>query len=123
MNKYELEKRFIKYAANILVLTKDIPPGYARDYFRDQLFRSGVSSSLNFAESMSAESLKDFIHKLNIALKELRESYCCIRIMLESGMLRKTELIDWLLEESDELISILVSSVQTSRRKLQKDSR
>ena len=117
MNKAELEERLIDFSVLIIKLTSNLPTTKTGKYLSGQLIRSGTSPALNYGESRSAESLKDFIHKLQIVLKELRESYVCLRIIAKSNLTKDKELIDYSLNECNELISIFVKSVQTANKK------
>ena len=109
MKRFQLEDRIINFAVSVVELCRQMKHGVGAKYFADQLLRSACSSALNYSEAQAAESKRDFIHKLSIVLKELRETHTCLRI------LTKLNLIDneYLTKECNELISILVKSVQT----------
>lgn len=120
MNKAELEERLIDFSVQIIELTNDLPLSKAGKHLSGQLIRSGTAPALNYGESRSAESLKDFIHKLQIVLKELRESYVCLRIIEKSNLSKNEVLLDNAINECNELISIFVRSVQTANSKRRK---
>ena len=82
-----------------------------------QLLRSGTSVGANVREGLYAQSKKDFISKMNIALKELVESRMWLRIIILGKYLPKDRL-DPLLVELDELVKIFHSSVSTARRNI-----
>jgi len=107
MNKNEVEERLIDYAVNIIKLIKYMPTDLAGKTLSNQLIRSGTSPALNYGEAQSAESKKDFIHKIKIVLKKLRESYVSLKIILRSELINN-RLLDFLLTETNELISIFV---------------
>ena len=114
----ELEDRITKFAARCVKVCEALPVkriGSAN--FSDQLFRSSTSVAANYAEATQAESRKDFVHKLKIALKELTESRTWLKIIAEAGYVGKSSLAA-LIGESDELMRILSSSVITARRGL-----
>ena len=114
----ELEDRITKFAARCVKVCEALPVkriGSAN--FSDQLFRSSTSVAANYAEATQAESRKDFVHKLKIALKELTESRTWLKIIAEAGYVGKSSL-SALIGESDELMRILSSSVITARRGL-----
>ena len=114
----ELEDRVTKFAARCVKVCEALPVkriGSAN--FSDQLFRSSTSVAANYAEATQAESRKDFVHKLKIALKELTESRTWLKIIAEAGYVGKSSLTS-LIGESDELMRILSSSVITARRGL-----
>lgn len=86
-----------------------------------QLIRSGTAPALHYGESQSAESPKDFIHKVRLALKELKESRANIRMIKGSGLMPKDDkAMDWLLTECMELIRILAKSVATAKKNQEK---
>ena len=80
-----------------------------------QLLRSGTSPALNYAEAQGAESIKDFIHKLQLVLKELRETYVNLKIIDRSNLCKSDSQLVMTLKENDELIAIMVKSVKTSK--------
>lgn len=86
LRKYDLEERLIDFAVMIIDLEEGLPSTKAANHLGGQLLRSGTSPALNYGEAQAAESKKDFVHKIKIVLKELRESHICIRIMEKKGM-------------------------------------
>lgn len=86
-----------------------------------QLIRSGTSPALNYGEGQSAESRKDFIHKLKVVLKELRESHINLKIIDKGGILPRDNQVLFGIKESDELVAIFVTSIATARRNLNKE--
>jgi four helix bundle protein len=77
------------------------------------LLRSGTSPALNYGEAQSAESRDDFIHKIRICLKELRETYVCLRLIAKKDWFKDGKL-EPLLIESNELLSIFVVTTKTA---------
>ena len=117
MTKAQLEDRLIEFAVLIIRITNELPQNKASNQLGGQLLRSGTSPALNYGEARSAESLKDFIHKMQLVLKELRESYVCLRIIHLSNLHRKENCIIEAKSECNELISIFVKSVQTATKR------
>ena len=76
-----------------------------------QLLRSGTSIGANVREAQSAQSDKDFIHKLEIALKEARESQYWLEILIETELVKKQK-FEPLLQEANEIGKILVASTK-----------
>jgi len=116
---FDLEERMANYSALVLSFCDSIQKTYAGSTIANQLTRSGLSVALNYAEAQSAESRKDFVHKMKISLKESRESYMCLRIISKSTMRKSEEMLSSLLQETNELISILVKSIDTAKRNLE----
>jgi four helix bundle protein len=122
VRKYDLEERLLEYAAAILRLCDRLPRSVAGAYVAGQLVRSGVSPLYNHGEAESAESSKDFIHKLKICLKELRESYRALRLIRLSGLIDDAESVGTLLSETDELIRIFVASIRTAQSNMTREA-
>jgi four helix bundle protein len=114
MNRYELEERLIDFAVLIYRITEQFPGSKEGIYYKDQIIRSSASSALNYGEAMSAESGKDFLHKVRIVLKELRETFVALRIIDRIQLLKSENELAKVIKENNELISIFVKTVQTS---------
>ncbi len=115
MDKFKLEERLIDFAANIILFTNHVDKSYAGNHLVGQIVSSSTSPALNYGEAQSAESKKDFIHKMGICLKELRETFNCLKIIERANLTSNTELINKLKIEVNELISIFVSSIKTAK--------
>ena len=114
---YDLEDRLIDYAVRIIRLTEALPNTKAGTHVAGQILRSGTSPAPNYGEAQSAESAADFIHKLKIALKELRETLIWLKIISRASMIKSTASLAPLLQETDELIAILYASVKTAGKR------
>lgn len=112
--KYDLEERLIDFAVAVIKFVENIPGSKSGSHLSGQLLRSGTSPSLNYGEAKSGESRNDFIHKMKICLKELRETHNCLRIMHRAKIYRSEEEVLELIEESNELICIFVKSIVTA---------
>ncbi len=113
--RFDLQDRLIDFAVRIIRLSEALPESKAGQHVGFQILRSGTSPASNYGEAQSAESRADFIHKLKIALKELRETEVWLKVIIKAEMIQSSEKVVSLLKETDELISILFSSVQTAR--------
>ncbi|WP_299366471.1 four helix bundle protein [Winogradskyella sp.] len=118
MKANELEERLVQFSIDIILLTKTIDKSFASEHLAKQLIRSAMSSALNYGEARSGESTRDFLHKMKICLKELRESYINLKIQKGSQTISDLNKLEELLKENDELISIFVSSIKTASNKL-----
>ena len=74
MSKYDLEDRLVQFAVSVMRLAEMLPKTKIGIHLSDQMIRSSSSATLNYGEAQSAESRKDFIHKMKVVLKELRET-------------------------------------------------
>ena len=118
MNKrrvYDLEDRLIDFAVGIIKLAESLPKTRSGNHIAGQILRSGTSPAPNYGEAHSAESNQDFIHKMKVCLKELRETRVWL-IMITKAMLKPETEIDLLLKENVELISIFAASIKTARK-------
>ena len=114
--KFDLQDRLIDYAVRDRQTFRSDPESKAGKHVCLQVLRSGTSPAPNYGEAQSAESRADFIHKLKIALKELRETEIWLKIIVRAKLVKSPEQLMPLLEETDELISILFKSVETANK-------
>ena len=114
--KYDLEKRLIDFAVRVIDLVETLPNTRAGNHVAGQLVRCGTSPAPNYGEAQSAESRSDFIHKIKIVLKELRETRVWLLIIHRKRMTRSAGQTDSLIAECNELISIFVASEKTAQR-------
>jgi four helix bundle protein len=114
--KFDLEDRLVAFAVKISALVESLPTTISARNISGQLIRSGTAPALNYGEAKSAESSNDFIHKMKIVLKELRESYIALKILSQINIPEPDNIINDCLVECNELISIFVKSIQTAER-------
>ncbi|MCC6463639.1 MAG: four helix bundle protein [Saprospiraceae bacterium] len=114
--KFDLEDRLIEFAVRIIDAAEVLPKTFVCKHLGNQIVRSGTAPALNYAEAQSAESKPDFVHKMKICLKELRETAVCLKIIQRKEYF-KGERLDPLLKENNELISIFVKSIKTAKEK------
>jgi len=114
--KYNLDKRLIDFAVRVINVVEALPNTRAGNHIAGQLVRCGTSPAPNYGEAQSAESRNDFIHKIKIVLKELRETKVWLKIIQLKSLLKSTREIELLIAERDELISIFVTSVRTAEK-------
>jgi four helix bundle protein len=117
---YDLEERLLEYAA-VVRLEKDIEESRAGNHIGGQLLRSGTSPYLHHGEAEAAESPKDFVHKLGVCLKELRETKRALRLVARVPLVVPPSKADRLLAETEELIKIFYASIRTANRRLARE--
>jgi four helix bundle protein len=113
---FDLEERLLHYAARVIRLSSRLPRTRTGNHIANQFLRSGTSPLGNHAEAQAAESPADFIHKLRVCLKELRESHRWLRLIHYVPMIKNPKRIEPLIDETDQLIRIFVTSVETAER-------
>ncbi|MCB0280616.1 MAG: four helix bundle protein [Calditrichaeota bacterium] len=104
-----LEKRFVQLSSRVIKNTEFIKRNFAGITLKQQLTRSIISVALNYSEAKSAESSKDYVHKISISLKELKESRTAIEILIESNLV-SFKLFETEQNEINELLAILYAS-------------
>ena len=115
MKPDDLSERLLELAVRVGKVVDALPETRLGKHIAGQLVRSGTSPAPNYEEACAAESRRDFIHKVRIALKELRETRCWIKIIMRSDLLPATRMNE-LAIETDELCRILGQSLVTARR-------
>lgn len=114
-HKYDLEERLLEYSVKIIRIVEQLPSTRVGNHVAGQLLRSGTSPYPNHGEAQAAESPNDFIHKLRISLKELRETKRWLKLIQRIPLIEPTEKLDSILKETEELIRIFVSSIKTAK--------
>lgn len=113
MKPPELEDRLIDFAVRVVTVVEALPRTKAGNHVAGQLIRSGTAPAPNYGEARAAESRKDFIHKLKVSLKELRETLIWLQIIKRKPLVDPRKMAD-IIVECDELISIFVKSIKTA---------
>ena len=121
MKKFDLEDRLIDFTIRISNVVDEIDNSRLGIYIAGQLIRSGSSPALNYGEAQSAESRKDFVHKLKIILQELKESRTCLKIIERKPLILNTKKLTEILKETEELIAIIFRSIETTKSNMQKN--
>ncbi len=112
--EFDLEERLVDFAVLIIALAESLPSSKTGSHIAGQLVRSGTSPALNYGEVQSAESRSDFIHKMKIVLKELRETSISLKIVKRTGLAESTGKLTSTTNECHELIAIFAKSLQTA---------
>lgn len=116
--KYDLEDRLVLFAANVIKFCNTVPNDFAGSHLKGQLIRSACSPALNYGEAQSAESKKDFLHKMSICLKELKESRTCLKI-LDKVQYGDPDQRIIIFRECQELIAIFASIIINTKKNMQ----
>ena len=116
--KYDLEERLIEFSSSVIDVAERIGHSSTALILAKQLTRSGISPSLNYGEAQGAESREDFIHKMKICLKELRETLVCLKIISKRKLSKDESMLSGVMKENNELIAIFVKSIETAQKSL-----
>jgi four helix bundle protein len=113
--RFDLEERLLEFSARIIRLVDALSNTRAGNHVAGQLLRSGTSPYGNHGEVEAAESRKDFVHKLKVCLKELKETRRWLRLIERSRMIPEKSLAP-ILTETEELIRIFFTSIRTAEQ-------
>ncbi|MCC7466598.1 MAG: four helix bundle protein [Saprospiraceae bacterium] len=108
-----LEERLITFATRILDLAENLPNTAVGRHLGGQLLRSGTSPALNYGEAQATESKADFVHKMKVCLKELRETHVSLKIISRRNWFTEERLCP-IMTENNKLISIFMASIKTA---------
>ena len=114
--KYDLEDRFVDYTCRMIDVVEALPNTRAGNYIAGQLVRSCHSPTFNYGEAQAAESRNDFIHKMGIILKELKECRTALKIIIKKLMIKPVLKLDPIYKETEELIAIIGKSISTAQK-------
>lgn len=117
MTRFQLQDRLIDFSVLAIAIVDGLISSKAGNHLGGQLVRSATSCPLNYGEAQSAESSKDFVHKMSVVLKELRETWVCLEIIRKAKLFPNTNELANICKENNELISIFVKSIETSKKK------
>ncbi len=112
--KYNLEERLLAFSVMVIQTVEGLPNTRVGNHIAGQLIRSGTSPFANHGEAQAAESQKDFIHKLRICLKELRETKRWLELIEKAQLLKEKPKLVEMIQENEELIKIFVASIKTA---------
>lgn len=104
--KFDLEDRFVDFACRMIDVVETLPNTRAGNYIAGQLIRSCHSPTFNYGEVQGAESRNDFIHKMGVVLKELKECRTALKIVIKKEMIKSVSKLDSIFKETEELIAI-----------------
>ncbi len=110
----DLAERLLDFAARVGKIVDALPESRLGRHIAGQLVRSGTSPAPNYTEACGAESRREFVYELSIALKELRESRCWIQLIFKAELLPEQRLSE-ILDECEQLCAIVAKSIVTAK--------
>ena len=119
---FDLEERLIDFAVRIIRIAESLPKTKVGNHISGQLIRCGTSPAPNYGEAQSAESRSDFIHKIKICLKELRETKVWLIMIIRANLIKPKTKLEPDIIENDELISIFMASIKTAKQNKRRPS-
>ena len=114
--KFDLEDRFVDYTCKMIDVVEALPNTRSGNYIAGQLIRSCHSPTFNYSEVQAAESSKDFVHKMSVVLKELKECRTALKIIRQKELIKPISKLEDVYNETEELIAIIAKSITTAKR-------
>ncbi len=120
---FDLEDRLVDCTCRMIDIVEALPKSRAGNYIAGQLIRSGHSPAFNYGEVQAAESRKDFIHKMGVVLKELKECRTALKIICGKELIKPASKLSDIFKETEELIAIIGKGISTAKRNKTIDSK
>ncbi len=118
--KFDLVERLTDFSVAVIGIAENLPNTRAGNYLAGQMIASGTSPALHYGEAQDAESNQDFIHKIKVVLKELRETSIALNIINKLKISKDQDSLSVIRDENNQLISIFVTTVKTARSRNKK---
>ena len=112
---YDLEQRLVDYTCRMIDVVEALPMTRACNYIAGQLIRSFHSPAFNYGEAQGAESPRDFVHKMGVIVKELKECRVALKIIKKKEMIKPEKKLEGVCKETEELIAIVAKSIITAK--------
>jgi four helix bundle protein len=116
--EFDLENRFVEYTCRMIDVVEALPKTRTGNYIAGQLIKSCHSPTFNYGEVQAAESRNDFIHKMKVVLKELKECRIALKIVRKKEMIKPLNKLTSIFKETEELIAITAKSISTAKNNL-----
>ncbi len=114
--KYDLEDRFVDYTCRMIDVVEALPNSCTGNYIAAQLIRSCHSPTFNYGEAQGAESRNDFIHKMGVILKELKECRTALKIIIKKQLINPISKLNEIFKETEQLVAIIGESISTAQK-------
>ena len=116
---YDLEDRLVDFTCRMIDVVENLPNSRAGNYIAGQLIRSCHSPTFNYGEAQAAESSNDFIHKMGVVLKELKECRTALKVILKKELIQPVKKLEGIFDETEQLIAIIAKSIITAKENRQ----
>lgn len=114
--KYDLEDRLVDYTCRMIDVVEALPNSRAGNYIAGQLIKSCHSPTFNYGEAQAAESTKNFVHKMGVVLKELKECRTGLKVIRKKALIKPVSKLEPVYKETEELIAIIAKSILTTKK-------
>jgi four helix bundle protein len=113
---YDLEDRLVDFTCRMIDVVENLPSNRAGNYIAGQLIRACHSPTFNYGEAQAAESTNDFIHKMGVVLKELKECRTALKVIIKKEFIKPIKKLEGIYNETEELIAIIAKSIITAKQ-------
>ena len=120
--EFDLEDRLVNFTCRMIDVVEALPKTRSGNYIAGQLIRSCHSPAFNYGEVQAAESRSDFIHKMRVVLKELKECRTALKIIIKKEMIKPAKKLDNIFKETHELIAIIAKGIETAGQNTDKST-
>ena len=120
--EFDLEDRLVNFTCRMIDVVEALPKTRSGNYIAGQLIRSCHSPAFNYGEVQAAESRSDFIHKMRVVLKELKECRTALKIIIKKEMIKPAKKLDNIFNETHELIAIIAKGIETAAHNADKST-
>ena len=120
--EFDLEDRLVNFTCRMIDVVEALPKTRSGNYIAGQLIRSCHSPAFNYGEVQAAESRSDFIHKMRVVLKELKECRTALKIIIKKEMIKPAKKLDNIFKETHELIAIIAKGIETAAHNADKST-
>ena len=120
--EFDLEDRLVNFTCRMIDVVEALPKTRSGNYITGQLIRSCHSPTFNYGEVQAAESRSDFIHKMRVVLKELKECRTALKIIIKKEMIKPAKKLDNIFKETHELIAIIAKGIETAAHNADKST-
>jgi four helix bundle protein len=114
--KFDLENRFVDFTCRMIDVVEALPKTRAGNYIAGQLIKSFHSPTSNYGEVQAAESKNDFIHKMRVVLKELKECRMALKIIIKKELIKPVKKLTGIFTETEALIAIIAKGISTAEK-------
>ena len=121
---YDFEDKLVDFTCRMIEVIETLPNSRSGNYIAGQLIRSCHSPTFNYGEAQAAESLNDFIHKMGVVLKELKECRTALKVIRKKELIKPIQKLVGVFDETEQLIAIIAKSIITAKenRELKKNT-
>lgn len=116
---YDLEDRMVDFTCRMIDVVETLPNNRAGNYIAGQLIRSCHSRTFNYGEAQAAESTNDFIHRMGVVLKELKECRTALKVIIKKEIIKPIKKLEGIYDETEQLIAIIAKSIITAKNNKQ----